>query len=102
MAARRDSRRTNRHFAPAVRLGVALCASFFLALGASVATQDGPDYVTGTVQSGEGTEAGVWVIAETDDLPTNFIKMTSRAKLFSCASSNIALPPYLMTMVLPW
>ena len=75
MAARRDSLRTNRHLAPAVRLGAALCASVFLALGASVATQEGPDYIMGTVQSSQGTEAGVWVIAETDDLPTNFIKI---------------------------
>ena len=75
MAARRDSLRTNRHRAPGVRLGTALCASVFLALGASVATQDVPDYIMGTVQSSQGTEAGVWVIAETDDLPTNFIKI---------------------------
>ena len=40
-----------------------------------MATQDVPDYIMGTVQSSQGTEAGVWVIAETDDLPTNFIKI---------------------------
>ena len=27
------------------------------------------------VQSSQGPEAGVWVIAETKDLPTNFIKI---------------------------
>src|SRR6266850_431613 len=32
-------------------------------------------YITGLVRSGQGPEAGVWVIAETKDLPTNFIKI---------------------------
>src|SRR5205814_715499 len=34
-----------------------------------------PDYITGVVQSSQGPEAGVWVIAETSDLPTGFIKI---------------------------
>jgi hypothetical protein len=34
-----------------------------------------PDYITGTVRSSQGPEAGVWVIAETKDLPTGFIKI---------------------------
>jgi hypothetical protein len=32
-------------------------------------------YIAGTVRSTAGPEAGVWVIAETKDLPTNFIKI---------------------------
>src|ERR1700682_2795506 len=32
-------------------------------------------YITGVVRSSQGPEAGVWVIAETKDLPTNFIKI---------------------------
>jgi hypothetical protein len=32
-------------------------------------------YITGVVRSGQGPEAGVWVIAETRDLPTNYIKI---------------------------
>src|SRR3989442_6717531 len=32
-------------------------------------------YITGVVQSSQGPEAGVWVIAETRDLPTNFIRI---------------------------
>jgi hypothetical protein len=32
-------------------------------------------YISGVVKSAEGAEAGVWVIAETKDLPTNFIKI---------------------------
>lgn len=32
-------------------------------------------YITGVVQGAQGPEAGVWVIAETKDLLTNFIKI---------------------------
>src|SRR5207244_10663984 len=32
-------------------------------------------YITGVVRSSQGPEAGVWVIAETKDLLTNFIKL---------------------------
>src|SRR5919201_4147224 len=34
-----------------------------------------PGYITGVVRSSQGPEAGVWVIAETKDLPTNYIKI---------------------------
>jgi hypothetical protein len=34
-----------------------------------------PGYISGTVQGEKGPEAGVWVIAETKDLATNFIKI---------------------------
>jgi hypothetical protein len=34
-----------------------------------------PGYISGVVRSSQGPEAGVWVIAETKDLPTNFIKI---------------------------
>jgi hypothetical protein len=39
------------------------------------ATQSGQDHISGVVQSSQGPEAGVWVIGETSDLPTNFIKI---------------------------
>src|SRR2546430_9821383 len=39
------------------------------------AQQRSQGYVTGVVRSSQGPEAGVWVIAETKDLPTNFIKI---------------------------
>src|SRR2546425_11835643 len=39
------------------------------------AQQRSQGYITGVVQSSHGPEAGVWVIAETRDLPTNFIKI---------------------------
>src|ERR1700693_2965830 len=35
----------------------------------------GTGYITGVVQGAQGPEAGVWVIAETKDLLTNFIKI---------------------------
>ena len=36
--------------------------------------QVGPNDIGGVVSSSKGPEAGVWVIAETTDLPTRFIK----------------------------
>ena len=39
-----------------------------------VAPTEGGD-ITGLVRSSNGVEAGVWVIAETDDLPTEFVKI---------------------------
>ncbi len=33
------------------------------------------DYIQGVVEGGSGPEAGVWVIAETSDLPTEFVKI---------------------------
>ena len=33
------------------------------------------DYIEGVVTSSKGPEAGVWVIAETTDLPTKFVKI---------------------------
>lgn len=33
-----------------------------------------PDDIGGVVTSAQGPEAGVWVIAETNDLPTRFIR----------------------------
>src|SRR5262249_36230104 len=33
------------------------------------------DYISGVVRGAHGPEAGVWVIAETRDLPTNFTKI---------------------------
>jgi len=44
--------------------------------GTLQAQRRGPDgYIAGVVRSSNGPEAGVWVIAETKDLPTNFIKI---------------------------
>ena len=61
---------------------VALCAGLLtltvtIALSAQAARQAAPaqGIITGVVQGENGPEAGVWVIAETKDLPTNFIKI---------------------------
>src|ERR1700680_3571227 len=35
----------------------------------------GEDDIGGVVTSAKGPEAGVWVIAETNDLPTKFVKI---------------------------
>src|SRR5256885_3679475 len=53
-----------------------LClASIALVEAQRSAQPAGVTYITGVVQGAQGPEAGVWVIAETKDLPTNFIKI---------------------------
>src|SRR5213083_1176828 len=47
-------------------------ANAILQVGRNVPPATG--YITGVVRSDKGPEAGVWVIAETKDLLTNFIK----------------------------
>src|ERR1700727_3168641 len=42
---------------------------------AASAVPTGPDGIAGVVTSAKGPEAGVWVIAETRDLPTRYIKI---------------------------
>src|SRR5262245_57899933 len=44
-------------------------------LRAQIAVAIDNDYIGGVVTGANGTEAGVWVIAETDDLPTRYAKM---------------------------
>ncbi len=57
-------------------LTTALCLSSIMLLQAQRNPQSAPvDYISGVVQGANGPEAGVWVIAETKDLPTNFIKI---------------------------
>src|SRR6476620_5495010 len=61
-----------------VRLGiVGLVVVSALDTGGTLrAHRRSPDgVITGVVRSSNGPEAGVWVIAETKDLPTNFIKI---------------------------
>src|SRR5438094_298775 len=64
------------------RLMTAACAASVVAgfvgysTGTTRAQRRAPDgYISGVVKSAQGAEAGVWVIAETKDLPTNFIKI---------------------------
>jgi hypothetical protein len=57
-------------------LTTALCLLSIALLEAQRSSQSPPaDYISGVVQGANGPEAGVWVIAETKDLPTNFIKI---------------------------
>ena len=44
-------------------------------VGAQQSVAIDPDDIGGVVRSAEGPEAGVWVVAETDDLPTKFIRI---------------------------
>ena len=72
-----------------MRISRVLCLSCAVAVGIGaymVATRDnllaqqkvavsvGPEDIGGVVSSSKGPEAGVWVIAETTDLPTRYIK----------------------------
>ena len=65
------------------RIGLMIVSACFLALlmvqlGAQQAAQSGAakaDQLSGVVTSSKGPEAGVWVIAETTDLPTKFAKI---------------------------
>jgi hypothetical protein len=58
---------------------IALTTAFVVSSGSSLeaqrATAPANGVITGVVRSDKGPEAGVWVIAETKDLPTNFIKI---------------------------
>src|SRR3954454_12302133 len=47
-----------------------------LALGSrDISAADNSGVISGVVRSSKGPEAGVWVIAETDDTPTHFRKI---------------------------
>ena len=62
---------------------VALCASLVALMVAPGSGQSGglADHIEGVVQSSAGQEAGVWVIAETSDLPTPFIKIVGSIRV---------------------
>src|ERR687889_168156 len=57
---------------PAVLGALTVCAVAALLFAASVAVD--PDDIGGVVRGPNGPEAGVWVIAETRDLPVRYIK----------------------------
>ena len=57
-------------------MGIALAAFAAAVISVGVHGQvPATGTITGVVQGDKGPEAGVWVIAETKDLPTNFIKI---------------------------
>src|SRR5947209_13978050 len=58
-------------------LTTVLGALVLFALSPRVSAQNGAasDYIDGVVTGPNGPEAGVWVIAETRDLPTKYVKI---------------------------
>jgi len=59
-----------------VALGLFFVSSAMMAQSPGFVDRKYPEgYITGTVTSDEGPEAGVWVIAETNELNTGFIKI---------------------------
>ena len=69
----------NRTSASTVTLAAVVIAGVTLALGTATARQQNvavdKDDLAGVVTSAKGPEAGVWVIAETSDLPTKYAKI---------------------------
>src|SRR6478752_8972109 len=61
--------------AAAAILGIPTQAQQTTAKGKAAGGPNPTGYIGGTVQGEKGPEAGVWVIAETKDLATNFIKI---------------------------
>ena len=60
-----------------VLVGLSCCLALSVLMVTSTAGQRGTpvDYIEGVVQSSAGPEGGVWVIAETSELPTEFVKI---------------------------
>src|SRR4029077_4963391 len=57
-------------------VALVLCfASLIATQSRSRAAAGSADYIDGAVTSSKGPEAGVWVIAETSDLPTKYAKI---------------------------
>ena len=76
VAPRLCPRGRDHHHAPPTLLGVALfCCCRRPPPGRSGAPHARPGDLGGIVASANGPEAGVWVIAETNDLPTKFAKI---------------------------
>ena len=66
----------NLVWALAVAVGTAASLTWVGAQGGAVVAID-PDDIGGTVTSANGPEAGVWVIAETNSLPTKFVRIVA-------------------------
>ena len=52
-----------------------LSTCFFAEQSSGGLDDSGSNYISGVVTSSKGPEAGVWVIAETSDLPTKYVKI---------------------------
>src|SRR6266550_390030 len=78
MGKERDMKRTKALYVAMVAVGVAAVLASWpsqLSSQQSAAVRIDNDDIGGVVTSAKGPEAGVWVIAETTDLPTKFAKM---------------------------
>jgi hypothetical protein len=67
-------------------------AAFLVATPVRLSAQNVPidgKIISGVVKSPHGPEAGVWVIAETDDLGTRFAKMVVTDDCRTCRKPNI-------------
>ena len=66
----------------------AACVLWLAPLGFALSAAENAGVISGTVTSTSGPEAGVWVIAETDDLETVFRKIvvTNDDGKFCCPS----------------
>ena len=51
------------------------CAGLALLSQKGVSAADNTGVISGVVTSAKGPEAGVWVIAETKDLPTKYVRI---------------------------
>src|SRR5215211_94176 len=63
-----------------ISVGLVLCLTVLLPAmsahqGAAAAIPIDPDDIAGVVTGPRGPEAGVWVIAETSELPTKFVRI---------------------------
>jgi hypothetical protein len=59
-----------------VSLALSAVVAVFMAIPSAEEAQAGPEgYISGVVESSAGPEAGVWVIAETEELETKFAKI---------------------------
>ena len=63
--------------AVSVVIAIALAASCSSGTGVEIYVPIDDDDIGGTVTSSNGPEAGVWVIAETTDLPTKYAKIVA-------------------------
>src|ERR1039458_6183251 len=83
---RETAMRTTRFLNLAGRALVGIAASFFAPRPPLYAQQGPPvtidaDDIGGVVSSSTGPEAGVWVIAETTELPTHYIKRSEERRV---------------------
>src|SRR5882762_4044186 len=70
------AKRTSNRILGVFALGLAFFLTWLVATESrSSALADTADYIAGAVTSSNGPEAGVWVIAETTDLPTKYAKI---------------------------